>query len=115
MNPVPHMKRCIERALEAWISKNHNELGRWAPKLEAELRKFRKKRPTAINVAAFAMYLFQLLASFGVVRSFGEDCISIAGYGGLDRETTNALVSAIEPALRLLSIPYSVVRELGWD
>jgi len=115
MNPVPHIKTCMEKALEAWISRNYNELGRWAPKLESELRKFRKKRATAINVASFAMYLFQVLAMFGVARSFGEDGISIAGYGGLDRETTNALVAAIEPALRLLSIPYSVVKELGWD
>jgi len=116
-SPVPVIRNNLIKATREWLEKNRQQLDKWVPIIERGLKWLERRPATAVNVASYALWLWQLLAQLGVATDSvtPEDGIQITDYRGFDQSTTDNLVLAANSALRLLSIPYVYLQAMGWE
>jgi len=114
---VNETKRMLAEAFEAWVERHRNMMSdRWYRRLRSELNRFRRQNVTIPIVAGFAMWVFNVMGGMGVVAGVGPDGFTVfdtTWERGFDRQTTNRLLLAIMLALKLMSVPPEVAKEVG--
>ena len=118
-NLPSEIKERLITSLMDWLNKNSELIGeKWKKRIEKEIRKFRKTKPTITTVAGFAMWCFCIINNLGVISTIGQDGFTISDTTwkrGFDRKTTERLLLWISEIVKLTNIPVKIAEQLGWE
>ena len=87
-------------AFEEWLEVNKAVIGeKWYVKLKRSLRRVRTD--DVVGVMGAALWVFNAVCNLGVQAGVGVFGVSVHGYGGLDKQSTDKLLNAVAECFRL--------------
>jgi len=101
-------RRTLLEAFEDWLEKNSEAIGeKWHDNL---LKKMKEADcDTAINIMGTAMWIFNMVANFGVLAGIGPDQVSIHEIDKrLDEPSTKRLLLIIQSCMNLQYLPKEI-------
>jgi len=101
-------RRTLLEAFENWLEKNSEAIGeKWHGNL---LKKMKEADcDTAINIMGTAMWMFNMVANFGVLAGIGSDQVSIHEIDKrLDEPSTKRLLIIVQACMNLQYLPKDI-------
>jgi len=104
-------RRSLLDAFSDWLEKNREAIGdKWYDRLEKQMKG--ADCDTAVNIMGTSLWVFNMIAGFGVLAGIGPDHISIHEIDKrLDEQSTKRLLLVIQSCMCLQFLPREVINQ----
>jgi len=104
-------RQSLLAAFDNWLEKNREAIGdKWYHRLEQQMKE--ADCDTAIKIMGTALWMFNMIAGFGVLAGIGPDKVSIHEIDKrLDEQSTKRLLLLIQSCMNLQYLPKEIATQ----
>jgi len=104
-------RQTLLAAFDNWLEKNSEAIGeKWYDRLERQMKE--ADCDTAIKIMGTALWMFNMIAGFGVLAGIGPDKVSIHEIDKrLDEQSTKRLLLMIQACMNLQYLPKEIATQ----